>query len=202
MELIKKSGCAYHVCHVSTKESVEVIRRAKAAGLNVTCETGPHYLILDDSHLQEHGRFKMNPPLRSPEDREAMVQGLLDGTIDMIATDHAPHSAEEKSRGLEKSAMGVVGIESAFALMYTHFVKTGMITMERLCEIMSCVPRERFGIKSDPGFAVFKLDEKYVIDPSEFLSMGKATPFEGHEVYGRCLLTVYDGRAVYSDLRD
>ena len=202
MELIKKSGCAYHVCHVSTKESVEVIRRAKAAGLNVTCETGPHYLILDDSHLQEHGRFKMNPPLRSPEDREAMVQGLLDGTIDMIATDHAPHSAEEKSRGLEKSAMGVVGIESAFALMYTHFVKTGMITMERLCEIMSTVPRERFGIKSDPGFAVFKLDEKYVIDPSEFLSMGKATPFEGHEVYGRCLLTVYDGRAVYSDLRD
>ena len=180
MELIKKSGCAYHVCHVSTKESVEVIRRAKAAGLNVTCETGPHYLILDDSHLQEHGRFKMNPPLRSPEDREAMVQGLLDGTIDMIATDHAPHSAEEKSRGLEKSAMGVVGIESAFALMYTHFVKTGMITMERLCEIMSTVPRERFGIKSDPGFAVFKLDEKYVIDPSEFLSMGKATPFEGH----------------------
>ena len=131
-----------------------------------------------------------------------MVQGLLDGTIDMIATDHAPHSAEEKSRGLEKSAMGVVGIESAFALMYTHFVKTGMITMERLCEIMSTVPRERFGIKSDPGFAVFKLDEKYVIDPSEFLSMGKATPFEGHEVYGRCLLTVYDGRAVYSDLRD
>ena len=202
MELIKKSGCAYHVCHVSTKESVEVIRRAKAAGLNVTCETGPHYLILDDSHLQEHGRFKMNPPLRSPEDREAMVQGLLDGTIDMIATDHAPHSAEEKSRGLEKSAMGVVGIESAFALMYTHFVKTGMITMERLCEIMSTVPRERFGIKSDPGFAVFKLDENYVIDPSEFLSMGKATPFEGHEVYGRCLLTVYDGRAVYSDLRD
>ena len=202
MELIKKSGCAYHVCHVSTKESVEVIRRAKAAGLNVTCETGPHYLILDDSHLQEHGRFKMNPPLRSPEDREAMVQGLLDGTIDMIATDHAPHSAKEKSRGLEKSAMGVVGIESAFALMYTHFVKTGMITMERLCEIMSTVPRERFGIKSDPGFAVFKLDEKYVIDPSEFLSMGKATPFEGHEVYGRCLLTVYDGRAVYSDLRD
>ena len=202
MELIKKSGCAYHVCHVSTKESVEVIRRAKAAGLNVTCETGPHYLILDDSHLQEHGRFKMNPPLRSPEDREAMVQGLLDGTIDMIATDHAPHSAEEKSRGLEKSAMGVVGIESAFALMYTHFVKTGMITMERLCEIMSTVPRERFGIKSDPGFAVFKLDEKYVIDPSDFLSMGKATPFEGHEVYGRCLLTVYDGRAVYSDLRD
>ena len=200
MELVLKSGCSYHICHVSTKESVEIIRRAKAAGLDVTCETGPHYLLLDDSHLQEHGRFKMNPPLRSPEDREAMLRGLLDGTIDMIATDHAPHSAEEKGRGLEKSAMGVVGIETAFPLLYTHLVRTGILTMERLCELMSVTPRERFKIKSDQGFTVFKLDEKYKINPEDFMSKGKSTPFEGDEVYGKCLLTVYEGRAVYSDL--
>ena len=200
MELVRKSGCSYHICHVSTKESVEIIRRAKAEGLDVTCETGPHYLLLDDSHLQEHGRFKMNPPLRSPEDREAMLRGLLDGTVDMIATDHAPHSAEEKGRGLEKSAMGVVGIETAFPLLYTNLVKTGILTMERLCELMSVVPRKRFNIKSDAGFTVFKLDEKYKINPEDFLSRGKSTPFEGDEVYGKCLLTVYEGRAVYSDL--
>ncbi len=200
MELVRKSGCAYHVCHVSTGESVEIIRRAKAEGLNVTCETGPHYLLLDDSHLQENGRFKMNPPLRSPEDREAMLRGLLDGTVDMIATDHAPHSDEEKSRGLEKSAMGVVGIETCFPLLYTNLVKPGIISIERLTELMSIVPRERFNIKTDPGFTVFKLDEKYKIDPKDFLSKGKATPFEGDEVYGRCLLTVYEGRVVYSDL--
>ncbi len=200
MELVRESGCSYHICHVSTKESVEVIRRAKAEGLDVTCETGPHYLLLDDSHLEEHGRFKMNPPLRSPEDREAMLAGLLDGTVDMIATDHAPHSEEEKSRGLEKSAMGVVGIESSFPLMYTNFVRTGIITLERLVELMSVVPRERFKIKTDPGFTVFKLDEKYKIDPKDFLSKGKATPFEGATVYGRCLLTVYEGKTVYSDL--
>ena len=200
MELVRKSGCSYHICHVSTKESVEIIRRAKAAGLDVTCETGPHYLLLDDSHLQEHGRFKMNPPLRSPEDREAMLRGLLDGTIDMIATDHAPHSAEEKGRGLEKSAMGVVGIETAFPLLYTNLVKTGILTMERLCELMSVAPRKRFNINSDAGFTVFKLDEKYKINPEDFLSRGKSTPFEGDEVYGKCLLTVYEGRAVYSDL--
>ena len=200
MELVRKSGCAYHVCHVSTGASVEIIRRAKAEGLNVTCETGPHYLLLDDSHLQENGRFKMNPPLRSPEDREAMLRGLLDGTVDMIATDHAPHSDEEKSRGLEKSAMGVVGIETCFPLLYTNLVKPGIISIERLTELMSTVPRERFKIKTDPGFTVFKLDEKYKIDPKDFLSKGKATPFEGDEVYGRCLLTVYEGRVVYSDL--
>ena len=200
MELVRKSGCAYHVCHVSTGESVEIIRRAKAEGLNVTCETGPHYLLLDDSQLQENGRFKMNPPLRSPEDREAMLRGLLDGTVDMIATDHAPHSDEEKSRGLEKSAMGVVGIETCFPLLYTNLVKPGIISIERLTELMSTVPRERFKIKTDPGFTVFKLDEKYKIDPKDFLSKGKATPFEGDEVYGRCLLTVYEGRVVYSDL--
>ena len=198
MELVRESGCSYHVCHISTKESVEIIRRAKAAGLDVTCETGPHYIFLDDSCLQEDGRFKMNPPLRSPEDREAILRGILDGTIDMIATDHAPHSAEEKSRGLAGSAMGVVGIETAFPLMYTGLVRKGIISLERLIELMSVRPRERFGIQTDVGFTVFKLDEKYKIDPDDFLSMGKATPFEGQEVYGKCLLTVYGGRVVYN----
>ena len=200
VELIKKSGCAYHVCHVSTKESVEIIRRAKAEGVNITCETGPHYILLDDSRLQEDGRFKMNPPLRSPEDREAILAGVLDGTIDMIATDHAPHSAEEKSRGLEKSAMGVVGIETAFPLLYTGLVKRGIMTLERLIEIMSVVPRERFGIDSDAGLTVFNLDSEYEINPDEFISMGRATPFEGERVFGKCLLTVYNGQTVYENL--
>ncbi|MBO7197142.1 MAG: dihydroorotase [Clostridia bacterium] len=202
MELVSETGCPYHICHISTAESVDIIREAKARGLNVTCETGPHYILLDDSCLQEDGRFKMNPPLRSPRDREAILQGVLDGTIDMIATDHAPHSAEEKSRGLEKSAMGVVGIETAFPLLYTHLVKTGIISLDRLIYLMSDRPRERFNITTDPGFTVFKLDEKYTINPDDFLSMGKATPFEGDEVYGKCLLTVYNGRVVYSDLKD
>ena len=201
LELVRDTGCAYHVCHISTKESVEIIRQAKAEGVNVTCETGPHYILLDDSLLQEEGRFKMNPPLRSPSDREAILEGLLDGTIDMIATDHAPHSAEEKARGLEKSAMGIVGIETAFPLLYTNLVKTGIISLDRLVYLMSDAPRARFNIKSDLGFTVFKLDEKYKIDPSDFLSMGKATPFEGDEVYGRCILTVYDGRVVYSEIK-
>ena len=200
MELVRETGCAYHVCHISTKESIEIIRRAKAEGLNVTCETGPHYILHDDSCLQEHGRFKMNPPLRSESDREAILEGVLDGTIDMIATDHAPHSDEEKSRGLEKSAMGVVGIETAFPLMYTHLVKTGIMSLEGLVKIMCEAPRSRFGITTDPGFTVFKVDEKYTIDPKSFLSMGKATPFEGDEVYGKCLLTVYNGKIVYSDI--
>ena len=201
MELVRDTGCAYHVCHISTKESVDIIRRAKAEGINVTCETGPHYILLDDSCLQEEGRFKMNPPLRSPSDREAILEGLLDGTIDMITTDHAPHSAEEKSRGLEKSAMGIVGIETAFPVLYTKLVKTGIISLERLVYLMSDAPRARFNIKSDPGFCAFKLDEKYKIDPDDFLSMGRATPFEGDEVYGRCMLTVYDGRVVYSEIK-
>ena len=200
MELVHRTDCAYHVCHISTKESVEIIRQAKADGLNVTCETGPHYILLDDSCLQEEGRFKMNPPLRSPEDREAILEGLLDGTIDMIATDHAPHSSEEKSRGLEKSAMGIVGIETAFPILYTDLVTTGIITLERLVYLMSDAPRGRFDIKTDPGFTVFKLDEEYDIDPKDFLSMGKATPFTGKRVLGKCLLTVYGGRVVYSEL--
>ena len=197
LALAEETGVAYHVCHVSTKESVELIRRAKARGVNVTAETGPHYLILDDSRLEEDGRFKMNPPLRSPSDREAMIEGVLDGTIDFIATDHAPHSAEEKSRGLEKSAMGVVGIETAFALMYTHFVRSGKMSMEKLVDIMSRGPRERFGIKSDVGFTVFDLSSEYEIKPEDLLSMGKSTPFAGDVVFGECLATVYDGEARY-----
>ena len=200
LELVRETGCAYHVCHISTKESVELIRRAKAEGLDVTCETGPHYIVLDDSYLQEDGRFKMNPPLRSPSDREAILRGILDGTIDVLATDHAPHSAEEKSRGLEKSAMGIVGIETAFPIMYTKLVKTGIISLEKLVEIMSTRPRERFGLTTDVGFTVFEVGCEYEIDPDKFLSMGRATPFKGERVYGRCLATVYNGQLVYSDL--
>ena len=200
LELVRETGCAYHICHISTKESVEVIRAAKAEGLNVTCETGPHYIVLDDSCLQEDGRFKMNPPLRSPSDREAILEGILDGTIDMIATDHAPHSAEEKSRGLEKSAMGIVGIETAFPILYTRLVKTGILSLEKLVKLMCDAPRERFGITGDVGFTVFDLGREYEIDPSEFLSMGRATPFKGERVFGRCILTVYNGETVYSEL--
>ena len=197
LELVKEIGVKYHVCHISTKESVDIIRKAKAAGVDVTCETGPHYLVMDDSMLEEHGRFKMNPPLRSKEDREALVAGILDGTIDMIATDHAPHSAEEKSRGLEKSAFGVVGIETAFPIMYTHFVKTGRMTMEHLMKLLVTNPRERFGIPMGNDFSIWDLHEEYTVDPAEFVSMGKATPFEGWKVFGRCMATVCDGKVVY-----
>ena len=199
MELVRKTGCAYHVCHISTKESVDIIRRAKAEGLDVTCETAPHYLILDDSCLEENGRFKMNPPLRSGEDREALIEGLLDGTIDMIATDHAPHSKDDKSKGLSGSAFGVVGIETAFPAMYTHFVKTGILTLERLEELLAVAPRRRFGLPlSEAGFSVLKLDEKFEVDPEEFLSLGRATPFEKMELYGRNVLTYHRGKAVYT----
>ncbi len=199
LELAGEVGCKYHVCHISTKESVEIIRQAKARGVDVTCETGPHYLVLDDSCLQELGRFKMNPPLRSESDRLALIEGLQDGTIDMIATDHAPHSAEEKANGLEKSAFGVVGLETAFPVMYTYLVKTGVITMERLIQLMVTKPRERFNIPAASGFSVWDLGAKYDIDPGDFVSMGKATPFEGMEVYGKCLLTVFNGKVVYKD---
>ena len=198
LKLVEEIGCAYHVCHISTKESVEIIRRAKARGVDVTCETGPHYLIMDDSYLQENGRFKMNPPLRGPEDREALVAGLLDGTIDMIATDHAPHSAEEKSRGLEKSAFGVVGIETAFPTCYTYLVKTGILSLDRLIDLLVRNPRERFGIPMGSDFTVWDLESEYSIDPSTFVSMGKATPFEGWRVSGRCIATVCDGKLVYN----
>lgn len=203
LKLAAETGCAYHVCHISTKESVELIRKAKAAGVDVTCETAPHYLILSDKDLQEHGRFKMNPPLRDESDRLALIEGVCDGTIDMIATDHAPHSAEEKGRGLEKSAMGIVGIETAFPLLYTHLVKTGVITLDRLVELMSTNPAKRFGFSSGledgmpADFTVFDLNSKYTINPDDFLSKGKATPFESCEVYGECLMTVKSGKIVW-----
>jgi len=200
LEMVAEIGCAYHVCHISTKESVALIREAKKSGVNVTCETGPHYLTLCEDDLQEHGRFKMNPPLRAREDKEALIEGLLDGTIDMIATDHAPHSAEEKGRGLEKSAMGVVGLETAFAVLYTDLVKTGILPLERLVALLSEAPRKRFGLTADAGFTVFDLDTPYAVDPDAFLSQGKATPFEGKTVYGKCLMTVYDRRIVYHAL--
>ena len=197
LELCRQTGCAYHVCHISCKESVELIRQAKAQGVNVTCETGPHYLILTDEDLKEDGRFKMNPPLRSKEDRQALIEGVLDGTVDMIATDHAPHSQEEKSRGLEKSAFGIVGIETAFQLLYTHLVKKNIISLERLVELLAVNPRKRFGLEYDNSFTVWDLDKKTVINPSDFLSMGKATPFEGEEVFGECELTVCNGKTAY-----
>lgn len=192
LELAAKTGVKYHVCHISTKESVEIIRQAKKSGVDVTCETGPHYLTLCDSDLQEDGRFKMNPPLRSRSDREALIEGIKDGTIDMIATDHAPHSAEEKSRGLEKSLMGVVGLETAFAVMYTEFVLKGVITLERLVELMSTNPRRRFGISGEAGFAVFEVAKPYIINPEGFATMGRATPFAGREVVGRWIATGKD----------
>ena len=197
IELCRQTGCAYHVCHISCKESVELIRQAKAQGVNVTCETGPHYLILTDEDLKEDGRFKMNPPLRSKEDRQALIEGVLDGTIDMIATDHAPHSQEEKSRGLEKSAFGIVGIETAFQLLYTHLVKKDIISLEKLVELLAVNPRKRFGLEYDNSFTVWDLDKKSIINPSDFLSMGKATPFEGEEVFGECELTVCNGKTAY-----
>ena len=206
IELVKKTGCKYHVCHISTKESVELIRNAKKDGVDITCETGPHYLTMNDSMLQEDGRFKMNPPIRSEQDRLALIEGIKDGTIDMIATDHAPHSAEEKSLGLEKSLMGVVGIETAFPVCYTQLVKTGIITLEKLIELLNSNARLRFGIGTQikvgdsADLTVFDLEEKYVIDPKDFLSKGKATPFEGNEVYGKCKLTLCGGKTVYKDI--
>lgn len=197
LRLAEETGCAYHVCHISTKESVELIRQAKAHGVNVTCETAPHYLVLCDEDMQEDGRFKMNPPLRSREDKKALIEGIKDGTIDMIATDHAPHSAKEKGRGLEKSLMGVVGLETAFPVLYTELVKKNIITLDRLVELMSFKPKERFGIDTENDFAVFDISEAYKIDPENFLSMGRATPFAGREVFGRCLLTVHNGKVVY-----
>ena len=197
LELVRKTGCAYHVCHVSTKESVALIRKAKAEGLDVTCETAPHYLLLDETHLQEHGRFKMNPPLRSPADREAMIEGLLDGTVDMIATDHAPHTSEEKSRGLAGSAMGVVGLEIAFPALYTGLVRTGILPLEKLIACLSDNPRRRFGFPLERDFSVWDLSTAEKVDPNTFLSRGRSTPFEGMELFGKNLLTVKDGRIVY-----
>ena len=204
LELVEKIGCKYHVCHISTKETVDLIRQAKKRGVDVTCETAPHYLIMNDMMIGEDGRFKMNPPIRSEEDRQALVEGLIDGTIDMIATDHAPHSAEEKSKGLAGSNMGVVGIETSFAEMYTHLVKTNVITLEKLIEVMYVNPSKRFGIEKGiengkmADLTVFDLNAKYKVDPAEFLSMGRATPFKDDEVYGKCLLTMCNGKVAYN----
>ena len=198
LQLVKETGCAYHVCHVSAKESVALIRKAKAEGLDVTCETGPHYLVMDDSDLQEDGRFKMNPPLRGKEDREALIHGILDGTIDMIATDHAPHSAEEKSRGLEKSAFGIVGIETAFPILYTCLVKPGILSLNKLLELLCVNPRRRFGLPLGTDYSIWDLNAAYPIDPEDFLSKGRATPFAGWQVNGKCIATICDGKLVYA----
>lgn len=203
--LAEKTGCQYHVCHVSTKESVELVRQAKARGLNVSCETAPHYLLLCDEDLREDGRFKMNPPLRSRADREALIEGVADGTIEVVATDHAPHTAEEKSRGLAGSAMGIVGLECAFPLLYTHLVQPGVITLERLVDLMAVNPRRLFGLGGgvEPGdeadFTVLDLGARYAIDPDGFRSKGRATPFAGWSVAGRAVLTVVEGRTVFDD---
>lgn len=206
VELVKETGCRYHVCHVSAKESVEIIRKAKAEGVNITCETGPHYLLMCQDDLQDLGRFKMNPPLRDKADMEALVEGILDGTIDMIATDHAPHSDEEKGKGLAKSAMGVVGIETAFPLMYTYFVETGRMTLEALIDRMVYAPRKRFRL--DGGIelgdraelTVFDLNADKVVDPADFLSKGKATPFEGWKVHAECKLTICGENVAYNNI--
>ena len=204
VEIAGETGCGYHVCHISTKESVDIIRRAKAEGVDVTCETAPHYLLLDDSDLREEGRFKMNPPLRDRSDREALLEGLADGTIDMIATDHAPHSAEEKARGLKGSAMGIVGIETAFPLLYTYLVKRqGVITLEKLVDLMTAAPARRFGFESGiaPGrpadLAIFDLSARCAIDPETFLSKGRATPFAGWPVEAECVETICGGSTVW-----
>lgn len=199
LALVEETGCAYHVCHVSTKETVELIRQAKAKGLDVTCETAPHYLVFNDTMLQEEGRFKMNPPIRSEEDRQALLTGILDGTVDMIATDHAPHSAEEKSGGLEKSLNGIVGLETAFPVLYTELVRPGILTLDKLIQLMHTNPAQRFGLNgglevgAPADLTVFDLDTSYVVDPAEFQSMGKSSPFTGRTVFGKCLLTISNG---------
>ena len=197
LKLAEETGCGYHVCHISCKESVDLIRAAKARGVDVTCETAPHYLTMDDSYLQEDGRFKMNPPLRSAADREALVEGIADGTIDCIATDHAPHSAEEKAKGLEHSAFGVVGLETAFPAVYTHLVRPGIITLERAVRCLTVNPRQRFGITDNDSFTVWELEHPFTVDPHAFHTLGRATPYAGQTLYGRCVLTVADGQTVY-----
>ncbi|MBE6177823.1 MAG: dihydroorotase [Rikenellaceae bacterium] len=203
IELVEQTGCQYHVCHVSTKESVELVRAAKAKGLPVSCETGPHYLVLCDEQLQEEGRWKMNPPIRSAADRDALVAGLQDGTIEVIATDHAPHSAEEKGRGLERSAMGIVGLECAFGVLYTHLVEKGLLSLEALIDRMATNPGRLFGLGgvietgAPADFTVLDLETEYEIDPETFLSKGRATPFAGWRVKGRAAMTVVGGKCVY-----
>ena len=205
IELVRQTGCGYHVCHISTKESVDLIRNAKKEGLDITCETAPHYLVLTEDDLQEHGRFKMNPPIRSSEDRQALRDGLKDGTIDAIATDHAPHSEEEKSRGLEKSAMGVVGLETAFPILYTELVRTDLFTLQEIVDHLTVIPQNRFGIEKSmevgqpADLTVFDLNESYRVDPSTFLTKGRSTPFEGRTVWGKCKLTFANGNLVWNE---
>ncbi len=203
LKLVKETGCKYHVCHISTKESVELIRKAKSEGLNVTCETAPHYLVFNDMDLKEEGRFKMNPPLRDESDRLALIEGIIDGTIDVIATDHAPHSAEEKSKGLKDSLMGIVGLETAFPVLYTELVMKKIISLEKLIELLNLNAAKIFGIGAEikhgqpASLTVFDLNSEYKINSNEFLSMGKSTPFEGKNVFGKCLLTMVDGNIVW-----
>lgn len=205
IELCRETGCRYHVCHVSCRESVEAIRKAKAEGVDITCETGPHYLLLNQDDLKDEGRFKMNPPLRNPEDQAALLEGLLDGTIDCIATDHAPHSEEEKSRGLRASAMGIVGIETAFPLLYTYLVETGKVPMNAILDGLTTNPRKRFGLPGglnvgdEAQITVFNLNVNDTIDPESFLSKGHATPFTGWEVHARCVLTICGDKISYQD---
>ncbi len=197
LRLAAETGCPYHVCHISAKESVALIREAKASGVDVTCETAPHYLVFCDEDLADEGRYKMNPPLRGREDREALIEGIADGTVDMISTDHAPHSAAEKAKGLRESPFGVVGLETSFPAVYTHLVLPGVITLERAAELMSVNPRRRFGVTDPPGFSVWDLNGSFTVDPASFLSMGRATPFAGLTLTGISLLTVYHGRIVW-----
>ena len=199
LRLAEETGCAYHVCHISTKESVALIREAKRRGVNVTCETAPHYLVLCDDDLQEDGRFKMNPPLRSAEDRSALIEGLLDGTIDMIATDHAPHSAEEKGKGLAGSAFGIVGLETAFSVLYTFLVRPGIVPLECIVEKLTAAPRKRFALPDSGSFSVWAMNETWTVTPDTLLSKGKSTPFEGKTLFGKCLLTVNGGKTVYQN---
>ncbi|MBQ9827105.1 MAG: dihydroorotase [Lachnospiraceae bacterium] len=197
VELAEETGCAYHVCHVSTKESVEIIRNAKRKGVDVTCETAPHYLLFCDEEIRESGSFKMNPPIRGRADRDALIEGIKDGTVDMIATDHAPHSAEEKAGGLKDSLNGIVGLETAFPVLYTGLVKKGIISLEELVELLSDNPKKRFNIDTGTDFTVIDIKRPYVIDPDEFLSKGRATPFAGREVFGRTVMTVCRDSIVY-----
>ena len=198
LRLAEETGCALHICHISTKESVSLIREAKRSHIDVTCETAPHYLLLNRSLLEDDGRFKMNPPIHSADDQGALLEALTDGTVDMIATDHAPHSAAEKSRGFEKSLNGIVGLETAFPVLYSGLVTENIITLDQLVSLMSDRPRARFGISCDGDFTIWDLEDERTIAPAQFLSMGRSTPFEGWPVLGTCLLTVHRNKAIYS----
>ena len=190
--------------HVSSGQSAALIRAGKALGAKIYAEVTPHHLSLTEDDVPAHGTYaRMNPPLRREADRQALIEALADGTIDMIATDHAPHSAQEKARGLAGSAMGIVGLETAFPVLYTHLVRTGVLTLDKLVELMAVNPRKRFGfpLRAD-DYAVWDLNTEYRIDPAQFCSMGKSTPFAGQTVYGRCVRNVCGGAVVWQDAQD